>query len=85
MLVILVLPALQLGRKRQPELQDKFAICQMPLYTEGEESLRRTIDSLAALNYNDKRKLISIFCDGNFTGSGKDRTTPRIVLNILWG
>ncbi|KAJ7483304.1 glycosyltransferase family 2 protein [Mycena latifolia] len=77
------LAALQLGSKRTPELQDKFVLCQVPCYTEGEDSLRRTIDSLAALNYDDKRKLIFIICDGNIIGSGNDRTTPRIVLDIL--
>ncbi|PFH50393.1 glycosyltransferase family 2 protein [Amanita thiersii Skay4041] len=77
------LAALQLGIKRTPELQDKFVLCQVPCYTEGEDSLRRTIDSLAALNYDDKRKLIFIICDGNIIGSGNDRTTPRIVLDIL--
>ena len=60
MLVIPVLAALQLGSKRQPELQGKFVICQVPFCTEGEDSLRRTIHSLAALNYNDKRKLIHL-------------------------
>ncbi|KAF9017839.1 hypothetical protein BDZ89DRAFT_1044908 [Hymenopellis radicata] len=77
------LAALQLGGKRNPELQDKFIICQVPCYTEGEDSLRRTVNSLAALNYDDKRKLIFIICDGNIIGSGNDRTTPRIVLDIL--
>ncbi|KDR84455.1 hypothetical protein GALMADRAFT_237329 [Galerina marginata CBS 339.88] len=77
------LAALQLGSKRSPELQDKFVLCQVPCYTEGEDSLRRTIDTLAALNYDDKRKLIFIICDGNIIGSGNDRTTPRIVLDIL--
>ncbi|KAF5358650.1 hypothetical protein D9758_007745 [Tetrapyrgos nigripes] len=77
------LAALQLSPKRHPELQDKFVLCQVPCYTEGEDSLRRTIDSLAALNYDDKRKLIFIICDGNITGSGNDKTTPRIVLDIL--
>ncbi|KAF7345448.1 Glycosyltransferase family 2 protein [Mycena venus] len=77
------LAALQLGSKTNPELQDKFVLCQVPCYTEGEDSLRRTIDSLAALNYDDKRKLIFIICDGNIIGSGNDRTTPRIVLDIL--
>ncbi|KAJ7173470.1 glycosyltransferase family 2 protein [Mycena filopes] len=77
------LAALQLGSKRNPEMQDKFVLCQVPCYTEGEDSLRRTVDSLAALNYDDKRKLIFIICDGNIIGSGNDRTTPRIVLDIL--
>lgn len=75
--------ALQLGPKRNPELLDKFVICQVPCYTEGEESLRRTIDSLSALNYDDKRKLMFLICDGNIIGTGNDRTTPRIVLDIL--
>ncbi|KAI0371480.1 chitin synthase [Pilatotrama ljubarskyi] len=77
------LAALQLSPKRNPEMLDKFVLCQVPCYTEGEESLRRTIDSLAALNYDDKRKLIFIICDGNIIGTGNDRTTPRIVLDIL--
>jgi chitin synthase len=78
-----VLAALQLSGKRSPELLDKFIICQVPCYTEGEESLRRTIDSLAALKYDDKRKLMFFICDGNIIGSGNDRPTPRIVLDIL--
>jgi chitin synthase len=62
---------------------DKFVICQVPAYTEDEESLRRTIDSLTVLKYDDKRKLLFMICDGNIIGSGNDRTTPRIVLDIL--
>lgn len=82
-LSLLVLSALQLSPKRSPEMQDKFILCQIPCYTEGEDSLRRTLDSLASLNYDDKRKLLFIICDGNIIGSGNDRTTPRIVLDIL--
>ncbi|OBZ70379.1 Chitin synthase 8 [Grifola frondosa] len=77
------LAALQMSPKRHPEMLDKFVLCQVPCYTEGEDSLRRTIDSLAALNYDDKRKLIFLICDGNIIGTGNDRTTPRIVLDIL--
>ncbi|KAF8839315.1 glycosyltransferase family 2 protein [Paxillus ammoniavirescens] len=82
-IVLKFLSALQLTGKRSPEMLDKFVLCQIPCYTEGEDSLRRTIDSLAALNYDDKRKLLFIICDGNIIGSGNDRTTPRIVLDIL--
>lgn len=77
------LAALQLGSKRNPEMLDKFVVCQVPCYTEGEESLKKTIDSLAVLNYDDKRKLIFIICDGNIIGAGNNRPTPRIVLDIL--
>lgn len=51
--------------------------------TEGEESLRTCLESLAALRYDDKRKLLFVVCDGNIIGSGNDRPTPRIVLDIL--
>ena len=68
---------------------DKFVLCQVPCYTEGEESLRRTIDSLSALNYGDKRKLIFIICDGNIIGTSNDLvsswtssvSTPSWILN----
>lgn len=75
--------ALQITKKRNPELQDKFVICQVPCYTEGEDSLKKTIDSLANLKYDDKRKLLFVICDGMIVGSGNDRPTPRIVLDIL--
>lgn len=77
------LAAIHFGGARAPEDHDKFVICQVPCYTEGEESLRRTISSLARLKYDDKRKLLFIVCDGNIVGAGNDRTTPRIVLDIL--
>ena len=75
--------ALQFPGRRAPEDHDKFVICQVPCYTEGEVSLRRTIDSLANLRYDDKHKLLFIICDGMIIGSGNDRPTPRIVLDIL--
>ncbi|KAJ9479525.1 putative Chitin synthase 3 (putative) [Pseudozyma hubeiensis] len=75
--------ALQLGTKRTPEQQDKFVICQVPCYTESEDELRKTIDSVAGLEYDDKRKLLFLICDGMIVGSGNDRSTPRIVLDIL--
>jgi chitin synthase len=77
------LAALQFSRSRTPENHDRFVICQVPCYTEGEESMRKTIDSLAALKYDDKRKLLFIICDGMIVGAGNDRPTPQIVLDIL--
>jgi chitin synthase len=77
------LAALQFGSKRRPAAQDKFVICQVPAYTEGEESLRKALDSLTALEYDNKRKLICVICDGMIVGGGNDRPTPKIVLDIL--
>ena len=75
--------ALQFGKRNVPENLDKFVICQVPAYTEDEDSLRRAIDSAARMKYDDKRKLLVIICDGMIIGQGNDRPTPRIVLDIL--
>ncbi|KAJ1665850.1 hypothetical protein IW140_002931 [Coemansia sp. RSA 1813] len=85
MAIVLVkfLTALQFGTKNRPTTSSKFVICQVPCYTEDEASLLKTIDSLAGLSYDDKHKLMFIVCDGNIVGSGNDRSTPRIVLDIL--
>ncbi|ORE14644.1 hypothetical protein BCV71DRAFT_186878 [Rhizopus microsporus] len=82
-IVFKFLAALQFGTTREPEVHDKFVICQVPCYTEGEDELRKTIDSIAALQYDDKRKLLFIICDGMIVGGGNDKPTPRIVLDIL--
>jgi len=78
----LALAALQLGSKQSPELHDpdKFVLCQVPCYPEGEDLVRWTIDSFASL---DKQELIVIICDGNIMGSGIERTTPRTVPDNL--
>lgn len=83
--VILVkfIAALQLGSKRNPVMQDKFVVCMVPAYTEGEDQLRKGLDSLTALQYDSKRKLIFVVCDGMIIGGGNDRPTPKIVLDIL--
>ncbi|KAI2636952.1 glycosyltransferase family 2 protein [Hypomontagnella submonticulosa] len=82
-IAIKFLAALQFGSKRRPAPQDKFVICQVPAYTEGEDSLRKALDSLTALQYDNKRKLICVICDGVIVGEGNDRPTPKIVLDIL--
>ena len=74
-------PPSTLRRLVRPKIT--FVICQVPCYTEGEASLRRTIDSLAQLEYDDKLRLILVVCDGNIVGSGNDRPMPRIVPDIL--
>ena len=82
-ILIKFLSALQFGSKRRPSPQDKFVICQVPAYTEGEDAIRKGLDSLTALQYDNKRKLICVICDGMIVGGGNDRPTPKIVLDIL--
>jgi chitin synthase len=45
--------------------------------------LRKGLDSLTALAYDNKRKLICVICDGMIVGGGNDRPTPKIVLDVL--
>ncbi|KAJ2682308.1 hypothetical protein H4R19_007159, partial [Coemansia spiralis] len=54
------LAALQLSSRREPEPSDRFVLMNVPCYTEDEESLKNTIDSLAKTKYDDKRKLLFI-------------------------
>jgi chitin synthase len=75
--------SINLSSARAPENHDKFVICQIPCYTEGEQSIKRTVDSLAMTKYDDKRKLIVVICDGMVIGAGNDKSTPGIVLNVL--
>lgn len=83
LILVKFLAALQLGSKKRPSQQEKFVICQVPAYTEGEDQLRKGLDSLTALAYDNKRKLICVICDGVIVGKGNDRPTPKIVLDIL--
>lgn len=75
--------ALQFGGYEYPDDLDRFVICQVPVYTEDESSLRRAIDSLTRTKYDDKRKLLVVICDGMIVGAGNEKPTPRIVLDIL--
>lgn len=81
--VIKFVASLQFGSRPNPALQDKFIICQVPCYTEDEAAIRKAVDSLTALKYDNRRKLIVVICDGMITGSGNDKPTPRIVLDIF--
>ncbi|ODQ67000.1 hypothetical protein NADFUDRAFT_49452 [Nadsonia fulvescens var. elongata DSM 6958] len=75
--------ALRFGNKQRPSQQEKFVICQIPVYTEDEDSLRLAIDSLTSTIYDNRRKLLFVICDGMIVGAGNDRPTPRIVLDIF--
>lgn len=52
-------------------------------YSEGENSIRTTLNSLANTSYSIKHKLIVVICDGIVRGHGNKQTTPDIVVNML--
>lgn len=60
-----------------------FAVCLVTCYSEGEESLRTTLDSISTTTYSDARKLLFIVADGMITGAGEKRSTPDICVGLL--
>ena len=60
-----------------------FAICLVTCYSEGEESIRTTLDSISSTSYSDARKLLFVVCDGMITGAGEKRSTPDICVGLL--
>lgn len=60
-----------------------FAVCLVTCYSEGEESLRTTLDSISSTHYSDARKLLFVVADGMITGAGEKRSTPDICVSLL--
>jgi len=58
-------------------------ICLVTAYSEGEEGIRCTLNSLATTTYPDKKQLIFVIADGIITGSGNDRSTPDICVSMI--
>jgi hypothetical protein len=63
--ILLVLSVMMVNIIAVKFIASKFVICQVPCYAEGETSLRRTIDLLTQLKYDDKCKLVLFVCDGD--------------------
>ncbi|KAF2088355.1 glycosyltransferase family 2 protein [Saccharata proteae CBS 121410] len=59
------------------------AICLVTCYSEGEEGMRTTLDSIATTEYPNSHKLILIICDGMIKGKGEDFSTPEIALGMM--
>jgi chitin synthase len=60
-----------------------FTVCLVTCYSEGEEGIKGTLDSISSTSYSDSRKLIFIVCDGMITGAGEKLSTPDICVNLL--
>ncbi|KAF8160988.1 glycosyltransferase family 2 protein [Crassisporium funariophilum] len=60
-----------------------FAVCLVTCYSEGEESLRTTLDSISTTSYSDARKLLFVVADGMITGAGEKMSTPDICVSLL--
>ncbi|KAI8823048.1 chitin synthase-domain-containing protein [Fimicolochytrium jonesii] len=60
-----------------------YTILLVTCYSEGRESLRNTLESLAATDYKDSRKLLFVIADGIITGKGNGKSTPDLLLDMI--
>ncbi|ORZ25558.1 chitin synthase-domain-containing protein [Absidia repens] len=60
-----------------------YACLLVTCYSEGEEGLRITMDSLATTTYSKKHKIFFVICDGLITGAGESKSTPDIVVDMM--
>ncbi len=60
-----------------------FTFCLVTCYSEGEESIRNTLESIANTSYSDDRKMLFVVCDGMVTGHGEKAPTPDICVGML--
>lgn len=58
-------------------------ICFVTCYSEDEEGIRITLDSLSTSSYPNSHKLLFIVCDGLIKGSGSDDYTSDIILKMM--
>lgn len=59
------------------------ALCLITCYSEGEQGVRTTLDSIATTDYPNSHKLMLIICDGMIKGHGETKTTPEIILSMM--
>jgi len=71
------------GGKKSVGRRNLFTAMLVTCYSEGESSIRTTLDSLANTSYSSRHKLLVVICDGVVRGHGNKMTTPDIVVNML--
>ncbi|CAI7598367.1 unnamed protein product [Penicillium pancosmium] len=59
------------------------ALCLVTCYSEGEDGIRTTLDSIAMTDYPNSHKTLLVICDGIIKGKGEEFSTPEIVLGMM--
>ncbi|KAI9011396.1 chitin synthase-domain-containing protein, partial [Gaertneriomyces semiglobifer] len=62
---------------------DLYTIMLVTCYSEGEHGIRSTLNSLATTTYPDEKKLLFVVADGQIKGSGNDRHTHDIIIDMM--
>lgn len=58
-------------------------LCLITCYSEDEEGLRTTLDSISTTDYPNSHKLIFVICDGIVKGSGNTKATSDFVIDMM--
>lgn len=58
-------------------------MCLVTAYSEGEEGIRTTLDSIAMTDYPNSHKAIVVICDGIIKGKGESVSTPDTCLSMM--
>eukprot|EP00835_Amoeboradix_gromovi_P006608 NODE_813_length_3989_cov_0.548329.p1 type:complete len:861 gc:universal NODE_813_length_3989_cov_0.548329:517-3099(+) len=66
-----------------PDLRLIYSILMVTCYSEDEEGLKTTLESIGDLEYPKRYKLIVVVCDGIVFGSKQKKSTPDIVLGLI--
>lgn len=73
------------SKKRPVSIRNNTpVILQVTCYSEGEQGLRSTLDSLTMLEYNEDYKVIVVISDGEIKGQGETESTPEILKRICF-
>ncbi|KAJ3025233.1 UNVERIFIED_CONTAM: hypothetical protein HDU68_007350 [Siphonaria sp. JEL0065] len=65
------------------EDEDPHVILFVTCYSEGLESIKSTVESLASTEYPETKKLLFVVADGLVTGSGNLQSTPDAILSLM--
>ncbi|KAG1468477.1 hypothetical protein G6F56_003808 [Rhizopus delemar] len=58
-------------------------MCLVTCYSEGEDGIRTTLDSICMSDYPKSHTLLVVICDGLITGSGESRSTPEVCVDMM--
>jgi chitin synthase len=58
-------------------------ICLVTAYSEGQDAIRTTLDSIATTDYPNSHKILLVICDGMVRGKGESETTPDVCLGMM--
>lgn len=60
-----------------------YTFCLVTCYSEGEEGIRCTLDSVAMSDYPKSHTMLLVICDGLITGSGENKSTPDVCIDMM--